>query len=165
MARFSVVPRSAPAVATPRRSYWLPVSIAINLLLIGVVVAWIMAEPVRRAPLVTWQREILPSLTPADAAIVTAAADRIAAMQGEADQSVHSEYAQVRALLATEPPDRRLLEEHLKAIGVIRNNAQTVALKTFLDELVAVSPDGRATMLHAMERESRRAHRQGASHP
>ena len=70
---------SLPRNAVPYRSRlgWLPLSLALNLVLIGVVVAWELNLPAPpRQPLVTWQRELIPSLNSADAAIAAQAAGR-----------------------------------------------------------------------------------------
>ncbi len=142
------------AAAAPERSYWVFASVAVNLLLVGLILAWTLAQPARRQPLVTWQRELAPSLNPSDAAIVAGAADRIAAAQTEADKSVHVEYAHLRALLAAEPVDPAALNQSLHQIESIRNDEQSAMHTMFLNELTAISPEGRAKMLGAMERES-----------
>jgi hypothetical protein len=98
----------------------------------------------------------LPSLDAADAAIVSSATQRITDQQNGGDARIHLDYTKVRALLRVETPDRHALQEMFDDIAVTRNAEQTTINGIFLDELMALSPDGRAKTLAAMERESRR---------
>ncbi len=137
---------------------WLPVSIAVNLLLTGLVLAWVWnMPPPARQPLVTWQREIIPSLTPADAAIVTEAIGRIAESQASCDKAVHGLYTKIRALVAVEPVDGASIRDGFDQIIALRNTQQTTALHAFSDELNTVSADGRQKLLAGMKREAARA--------
>src|ERR1700760_2210277 len=100
---------SIPRGTTPYRSRlgWLPLSVALNLVLIGLVVAWELNLPAPpRQPMVTWQRELIPSLSPADAAIVATAADQIADAQAAADMAVHLQFNKIRSILAADPLDK-----------------------------------------------------------
>ena len=65
MSSFSVS-RSFPMSRT--RWGWLPLSVALNLVLIGIILGYASRshEAAPRQALVTWQRELLPSLPPAD---------------------------------------------------------------------------------------------------
>src|SRR5580658_2234374 len=94
--RFRVVTGSASA---SRRSTWLIVSLAVNLILVGLIVAWIVAMPGPHRPLVTWQLNVAPSLSEADATIVMDATNRIIATQDTADEAVHADYEQIKTLL------------------------------------------------------------------
>lgn len=138
---------------------WLPVSLALNLLLTGLVLAWVLnlPSPPRQA-LVTWQRELIPSLSAGDATLATDAAGRIADAQAAGDQAVHIQYAKIRTLLAVEPVDQAALRAAFDKIAVIRNSQQISVGNAFLDELTAVSPEGRRKILSAMEKESQRWH-------
>jgi hypothetical protein len=152
---------SIPRVRSPYRSRlgWLPASLAINLLLIGLVLAWVwnMPTPPRQA-LVTWQRELIPSLSAADAALATEATGRIADAQATGDSAVHAQYGKIRTLLAVEPIDRAALQAAFDEIAAIRHNQQIAVGGAFQDELATVSPDGRQKILSAMEKESQRWH-------
>jgi hypothetical protein len=152
MSSFSI---SRPRLPYRSRLGWLPASLALNLILIGLVLAWVwnMPPPPRR-PLVTWQRELIPSLSPGDAALTTEAAGRIAEAQSAGDQAVHAQYNKVRALLAVEPLDRAALEAAFTEMARIRHNQQVEVGDAFFDELAAVSPQGRQKILASMEKES-----------
>jgi hypothetical protein len=142
---------------------WLPLSVALNLVLIGVVLGWASRThmPASRQALVTWQRELLPSLSPADVPIVSSATDRIAAAQAQGDTAVHQAYVQLRAILAVSPLDKPGMEKAFEAIRAARDTQQTTINGIFSEELSAVTPDGRAAVLKAMEVESHRNHPPG----
>jgi hypothetical protein len=160
MPSFSARPLAASFGAPPflqgrRRWEWLIASIALNLILIGLVLSFLLGAR-HHQPLVTWQMDLLPSLDAADAAIVSSATQRITDQQNGGDARIHLDYTKVRALLRVETPDRHALQEMFDDIAVTRNAEQTTINGIFLDELMALSPDGRAKTLAAMERESRR---------
>ena len=152
---------SIPRARIPYRSRlgWLPASLALNLLLIGLVLAWVWnMPPPARQPIVTWQRELIPSLSPADGALAREAAGRIADAQATGDRAVHAQYGKVRALLAIEPVDEAALAAAFTEIATIRHNQWLESGDAFHDELVAISPQGRQKILAAMEKESLRWH-------
>jgi hypothetical protein len=156
MSSFSI-PRTRLGYSS--RLGWLPASLALNLLLIGIMAAWVWNMPApARQPLVTWQREMIPALAPDDAAMATDAAARIADAQSAGDIAVHAQYNKIRALLATEPVDHAALQAAFEQIAAIRNNQQLTVGNAFRDELASVSPNGRKTILAAMEREAVRWH-------
>jgi Spy/CpxP family protein refolding chaperone len=139
-----------------RRGWLLPVSLAVNLLLGGFVLAWVVAMPPSHPSMVMWQRKILPDLSPADAAIVTDATTRIADAQEQGAKSMHANFSRVSALLAAEPLDQDALERTLAEMSTIRTGQQVAMDNAFFKELVALSPDGRAKILSALQREGRR---------
>jgi hypothetical protein len=152
---------SIPRNAIPYRSRlgWLPLSLALNLVLIGVVFAWEMRPaPPSRQPIVTWQRELIPSLTPADATIATEAAGQIADAQAAGDLAVHNEYTTIRGLLAAPQLDQAALGQAFDQVAEIRHNQQILIGKAFAGELEMVSPDGRQKILAAMGMQSQRWH-------
>jgi Spy/CpxP family protein refolding chaperone len=151
MASFS----TPPALETERRPGWLIASVALNLILVGLILAWLFM-PHEYQKLVTWQRGVVPSLSTTDAALVTDAANRIAAKQADADTKVHEDYARVRTILSTEPLDRAALEQELNQVVNTRNGQETDVLHIFLEELTSVSPEGRAKLVAGMEKASRR---------
>ncbi len=134
---------------------WLVGSIALNLILIGLILAWLVM-PHENQRLVTWQRAVVPTLAPADASIVTGAVDRIAGRQAQADIKVHQDYARVRTILSTEPLDRAALEKELNEVAEARNSQETEILHIFLEELTSVTPEGRAKLVAGMEKASHR---------
>ena len=140
---------------------WLPLSIALNLLLVGAIFGWAISTPAPRQALVTWQRALLPSLPPADVPIVSAATDRIAAAQVQGDDAVHQAYLRIRLILAVSPLDKPAMESALEAIRSARDAQQTSIGATFLEELSTLTPEGRAIVLKAMEAESHRFHPAG----
>ncbi len=134
---------------------WLPASLALNLILIGIMAAWVWNMPPRaRQPLVTWQHEMIPSLAPDDAAMAANSTARIADAQSAGDIAVHAQYNRIRTLLAAEPLDHAALQAAFDQIATIRNNQQLTIGNAFRDELATVSPEGRKTILAAMEREA-----------
>jgi hypothetical protein len=136
---------------------WLPLSVALNLLLIGLVVAWELNLPAPpRQPLVTWQRELIPSLAPGDAAAVTEAAGQIADAQAAADYAVHQQFNKIRAILAAEPLDKEALATAFDEMATIRQAQQLRIGKAFTEELDKVSDDGRKKILAAMKRQGER---------
>ena len=142
---------------------WLPLSVALNLVLIGVILGYATRnhQPVLRQALVTWQRELLPSLPAADVPVVVDATDRIAATQAEADATVHQAYVQLRAILAVSPLDKPGMEAAFEAIRSARDAQQRAIDGVFLNELSTLTPEGRAIVLKAMEAESHRLHPPG----
>lgn len=158
---------SIPRGAVPYRSRlgWLPASLALNLILAGVLVAWVSDRPTpTRQPLVTWQRELAPSLETPDATIVTDGAARIADAQHQGDEGVHQQYAKVRAILAVEPVDHAALDAAFAEMAAIRHSQQLSVGHAFRDELAAVSADGRRKLLAAMEKEAVRFHSSPPGH-
>jgi len=142
---------------------WLPVSIALNLVLIGVILGLASQNhtPAPRQALVTWQRALLPTLAPADAAIVSGATDKIAAEQSAGDATVHEAYIRIRQVIAVSPLDTAAMASAFESIRATRDAQQTAVDKIFFDELSSVSPEGRAILLKAMEAESHRWHPPG----
>ncbi len=130
-------------------------SVALNLVLIGLILSFLLGNH-QHQPLVTWQVELLSTLNPDDAAIVQSATRRISDQQAAGDSRIHLDYTRTRAILAVEPLDQDALRQALGDIATTRNDEQTAIGGIFLDELVALSPDGRAKVLAGMERESRR---------
>jgi hypothetical protein len=152
---------SLPHNAAPYRSRlgWLPLSLALNLLLIGVVFGWeLRPPPPARQPIVTWQRELIPSLLPADASIASEAAGQIADAQAVGDSAVHNQYARIRGILAAPQLDEAGLGEAFGQMAEIRRNQQVQIGKAFAQELIGVSADGRQKILAAMEQQARRWH-------
>ena len=154
MSSFSVARGAAPYRS---RLGWLPLSVALNLVLIGLVVAWEINMPAPpRQPLVTWQRELIPSLSETDAAIVTGAAGQIADAQAKGDRAVHQQFNKIRAILAVDPLDKAALADAFNQIATIRQTQQLEIGKAFADELDSVSADGKQKILAAMVKQGER---------
>ena len=150
---------SIPRGVAPYRSRlgWLPLSVALNLVLIGLVVAWELNLPAPpRQPMVSWQRELIPSLSPADAAVVSTAAGQIADAQSAADLAVHMQFNKIRTILAADPLDRAALADAFNQMAAIRQAQQLKVGAAFTEELGAVSADGRKKILTAMEKQGQR---------
>lgn len=142
--------------ARTRLNPWLLASVGLNLVLIGILVAWTVQPPPRRQPFVTWQRELLGSLGAGDAQIVSQAADRIEAEQIAAEPEVVAGFARVRGLLRAGSLDRRSLSDALDDVARARAAQQAETFRLLTDELLAVSADGRAKIADAMDREGQR---------
>jgi len=158
---------SIPRGTVPYRSRlgWLPASLALNLILAGVVIAWVSDRPApTRQPLVTWQRDLVPDMQAGDAAIVTEGANQIADAQHQGDQAVHEQYARIRAVLGVEPLDHATLDAAFAEMAAIRHNQQIAVGRAFRDELAMVSPDGRRKILAGMEKEAARFRPAPAGH-
>jgi hypothetical protein len=142
---------------------WLPFSVALNLVLIGAILGWAARphEPAPRQALVTWQRELLPSLPAADVPVVSGATERIAATQSQADATVHQAYMRIRTMLAASSLDKPGLQTAFEAIRSARDAQQTTIDGIFFEELSTLTPAGRAIVLKAMEAESHRFHPPG----
>ncbi len=154
MSSFSISRGAAPYRS---RLGWLPLSVALNLVLIGLVVAWAVNRPMPpRQPLLTWQRELIPSLSPADAVVVTAATGRIAEAQGAGDLGIHLQFNKVRTILAVDPLDKDALMEAFNQMATIRQTQQLQVGKAFTEELDSVSADGRQKILAAMIKQGER---------
>jgi hypothetical protein len=150
---------SIPRGAAPYRSRlgWLPLSVALNLVLIGLVVAWELNLPTPpRQPMVGWQRELIPSLSPADAAVVAAAANQIADSQAAADMAVHQQFNKVRTILAADPLDKAALVDAFNEMATIRQSQQLKVGTAFTDELSTLSAEGRKKILSAMVKQGER---------
>ncbi len=160
MSSFSVS-RSFPMSRT--RWGWLPLSVALNLVLIGLILGYASRDHMQapRQALVTWQRDLLPTLPAADVPIVTNATNRIAAAQAQGDATVHQAYVQLRAIMAVSPLDKPGLEQAFEAIRSARDAQQTTINSIFSEELWTITPEGRAVVLKAMEAESHRLHPPG----
>jgi len=154
MSSFSV---SRGTVPYRSRLGWLPLSVALNLVLIGLVVAWeLNLPPPPRQPMVTWQRELIPSLSPADAAIVKETAGQVADAQAAGDLAVHVQFDKVRAILAADPVDKDALAAAFNEMTTIRQNQQMLFGKAFTEELNTVSDDGRQKILAALLEQGKR---------
>jgi len=160
MSSFSVS-RSFPMSRT--RWGWLPLSVALNLVLLGLILGYASRNHALtpRQALVTWQRELLPSLSAADVPIVTNATNRISAAQAQGDDTVHQAYVQLRAIMAVSPLDTPGMEKAFEAIRSARDAQQTTINSIFAEELSTITPEGRTAMLKAMEAESHRFHPPG----
>jgi hypothetical protein len=160
MSSFSVS-RSFPMSRT--RWGWLPLSVALNLVLLGLILGYASRSHVQapRQALVTWQRDLLPALPAVDVPIVTNATNRIAAAQAQGDATVHQAYIQLRAIMAVSPLDKPGMEKAFEAIRAARDTQQTTINGIFSEELSTITPEGRAVVQKAMEVESHRLHPPG----
>ena len=154
MSSFSLSPGAIPYRS---RLGWLPLSVALNLMLIGLVVAWELNLPAPpRQPLVTWQRELIPTLSPADAAIVAGAAGRIADAQAAGDRGIHEQFDKVRTILAADPLDKAALADAFNEMATIRQTQQLQVGTAFTEVLDSLSADGRQKILAAMVKQGQR---------
>jgi hypothetical protein len=131
-------------------------SFALNLVLIGVIVSWVVNAPPPTVVLVNWQRDLIPELTPEDAATVGDTVDRIAQVQRQGAIAVHEDFGKLRALLVVEPLDRDGLQRILKDMTAVRGEQQSLVGEALYKELTEISPDGRAKIVAALKRESLR---------
>jgi hypothetical protein len=131
--------------------------VALNLVLAGLVVAWELNLPAPpRQPMVSWQRELIPSLSSTDAAVVVTAAGQIADAQAAADLAVHLQFNKVRTILAADPLDKAALADAFNEMATIRQTQQLKVGAAFTEELSAVTADGRQKILTAMEKQGQR---------
>jgi hypothetical protein len=148
MSSFSISRGAAPYRS---RLGWLPLSVALNLVLIGLVVAWELNLPTQpRQPLVTWQRELIPALSPVDAAVVARAAGQIADAQAAGDLAVHIQFNKIRAILGVDPLDKVALADAFNEMATIRQTQQLKVGTAFTEEIDSLSANGRQKILAAM---------------
>ena len=141
----------------PRRSYWLVVSVAANLILVGLMLSWAMGMHARQ-PLFGWQRDLAGSLSPADAAIVIQAADRLEAVQTRTDGLLMVQYEALKTTLRAQSFSPADCQKILDQMAFIRDDQQISFQRIFAEEAAALSPEGRIRLVDGMERESRRWH-------
>ena len=141
----------------PRRSYWLVVSVAVNLVLLGLILSWAMGMHARQPPF-GWQRELAGSLSASDAAIVSQAADRLEDVQTRTDGLLLVQYEALKTALRAQPFSAAGCQKILDQMAFIRDDQQISFQRIFAEEAAALSPEGRARLVDAMERESRRWH-------
>lgn len=157
MSSYSLGIAAGGSPRTKRRSYWLIASVAVNLILIGLIAAWVMGMNAYQ-PLVGWQRDMIPSLSPKDAEIVRDATERMLVVQNKAELALPQQYATLKQVLKTSPFDREQCGKVLSDMGVIREEQQNAIGQIFLEEVSALSPEARVEMVAAMNREARRWH-------
>jgi len=139
----------------PRRWGWLIASVALNLVLLGLMLAWVWGMHTKQ-PYMSWQRSLLPSMSAADAAIVQEAATRIEEIKAQGDALVRAQSVRLRNEIVAEPFDRAAMEGAINALDAARNDEQTAVGRVFLDEMTALSPAGRISVKAAAERQSHR---------
>lgn len=140
-----------------RRSYWLIGSVAVNLVFIGLIFAWVLGMRAHQ-PLFGWQRDIVGSLSEADAAVVSNAADRLQAVQDHTDQLLVAQYGDLKTVLRAQPFNAADCQKVLDEMAFIRDDQQISFQRIFAEEASALSPEGRAKLVDAMDREARRWH-------
>jgi hypothetical protein len=146
----------APRASRP--SIWLVASLAANLLLIGIVLAWISGigtPPPRRSP-IDWQRAVIGSLSPEDARIVSATLERFDARQSANDDQMRANYPKLHSVIVTAPLDVQALQQAMDDGEKMRAERHAATERDFLDELTQLSPDGRTKLLAAFDQELQR---------
>jgi hypothetical protein len=149
--------------APPRRhrSIWLVGSLGVNLILIGLVLAWIVGVDHPPHPLTDWQTSLLPSLSPQDAVVAQAALQRLNQIQSVSDAKLQAAFAQVHAAATATPFDIHGLEKSLDGVDDIRTERHIAMKRNLLDELSQLSADGRTRVLAAFDRAAEHwSHRQ-----
>jgi hypothetical protein len=134
-----------------RRWRWLAVSVAVNLVLGGLILAWVLGMP-PRPPSGSWQREVIPTLSASDAAIVEDAVKRIGDIKMQGDIQSHEGWAKLHGILEAEPLDVDALTAQMDDMNRIRVEQSTGIGQTLMTELRALSPDGRAKLVVLMKR-------------
>ena len=154
MSSFSI---AAGRTREPRRFPWLAISVAINLIFVGLTLSWALGMRAHQ-PLFGWQRDLIGELSPADAAIVNSAADRLEQVQDRTDKLLADQYESLKAALRAQPFDAAACQKVLDQMAFIRDDQQINFQKIFAEEAAALSPEGRAKLIDAMEREAHRWH-------
>jgi hypothetical protein len=139
------------------RNSWLVASLVVNLLLMGLLFAWALDMNHPRPPS-SWQRDVLPSLTTGDAEIVNLALARSNDIHDRGETLSGEQLFLLPNLIRADPFDRAKLEQTLMTIEKIRADQRDAITIGFLNELSALSPDGRAKMAAALEQEAHRLH-------
>ena len=141
----------------PGRSYWLIASIAVNLVLIGLMLSWAMGMRAHQ-PLFGWQRDLIGTLSQSDSAIVSNAADRLEAVQTRTDGLLMAQYEALKTALRARPFNPADCQKILDQMAFIRDDQQILFQQIFAEEAAALSPEGRSGLVDAMDREARRWH-------
>jgi hypothetical protein len=155
MSSFSIA-AGRPARRRPR-SYWLFASVAVNLILIGLIFSWALGMRAHQ-PMFGWQRDLVGSLSPADAAIVGNATDRLEEVQARTDRLLVDQYEALKTVLRARPFSPGDCQKVLDQMAFIRDDQQISFQRIFAEEAAALSPEGRAALVDAMEREAHRWH-------
>lgn len=134
-----------------RRWRWLAVSVAVNLVLGGLILAWVLGMP-PRPPSGSWQKEAIPSLSASDAAIVEDAVKRMGEIKTQGDIQSHESWAKLHGILEADPLDVDALTAQMDDMNRIRVEQSTSMGQTLLTELKTLSPDGRAKLVALMKR-------------
>lgn len=134
-----------------RRWRWLAVSVAVNLVLAGLILAWVLVMP-PPPPSGSWQREVIPSLSASDAAIVEEAVKHIGEIKTHGDIEAHEGWAKLHGILETQPLDVDALTAQMDDMNRIRIEQSTGIGQTLMTELRTLSPDGRAKLVVLMKR-------------
>jgi hypothetical protein len=139
-----------------RRPSWLMISVAVNLVFIGLIFAWVIGMSSRQP--VSWQRELIPSLSAADATIARNVAQNLDDNQAATDKLVNAQYANLIAVIKTEPFDRAACAAALDKFTAIRDEHDAQIHKIVVDEMASLSPDGRAKLAAWIENAAGRWH-------
>jgi hypothetical protein len=145
--------------ASRRRPWspWLIASVAANLILLGLILSWeLFAGPPAHRPMREVQRSVIPSLSAPDADIVTAAIQKLDRTQVIDDAKAQAEFARVQAAMAANPFDAGALDTAFEAAEAARMAHFRQVRMIVVDELTAVSPEARALLAAAMNRENQR---------
>jgi len=155
MSSFSI----APGIERrPRpRSFWLIASIAVNLILVGLIASWVIGMRVHQ-PLIGWQRDLVGSVSAEDATVIGKAADQMEQVQIHTDQLLGAQYTKLKDALRAQPFSTLDCQKVLDEMAFIRDDQQISFQRIFAEEAAALSPDGRSKLVEAMDREGRRWH-------
>ena len=136
--------------STSRGSTWLALSVAANLVFVGMIVAWFltMSKPSDRHIVMDRQQKVIDSVGPADAAVARKVGDQY--------QAIVTQYAprfaaqKEKLLAAAHAPsfDRAAFYDALRGFSALRNEQELAIHQIFADEMAALTPAGREQLAH-----------------
>jgi hypothetical protein len=144
--------------ARRRWSVWLILSIAVNLVLLGLILSWAFRfdGPPPHRPMRDLQRDLIPSLSAADAEIVTTTVQRLDEIQKRDDAVSVPRFARLQAALSANPYDRAATDTAFDQLEATRADHFREFRGIIADELSTLSPDGRAKLAAALSRDNPR---------
>jgi hypothetical protein len=133
-----------------RGSVWLAVSVAANLVFVGLIVAWVLTMARRPSPdiVMNRQQKVIDSVGPADAAVVRHVGEQYQAIAMQYSSLFAQQNEKLLATVHAEPFDRAAFYDALRGFSTLRNQKEMAVHQIFADEMAALSPQGRERLSH-----------------
>jgi hypothetical protein len=133
-----------------RGSVWLAVSVAANLVFVGLIVAWVLAmtRPVDRHVVLDRQQKVIESVGPADAAILRDVGQQYEAIVMQYAPLFAQQHEKLLASVHAAPFSRAAFYDALNGFSALRDDEELAIHKIFADEMAALSPEGRERLAH-----------------
>lgn len=131
--------------STSRGSTWLALSVAANLVLVGMIVAWLltMTRPQDRHIVMERQQKVIESVGPDDAVILRKVGDQYQAIVAQYGSRFAAQQEKLFAAAHAAPFDRGAFYNSLRGFSALRTEQELAIHQIFADEMAALSPQGR----------------------